>query len=139
VPGTRHSGKRSPSPSASARHSGKRFFNFFKRLRLMLPSNATFLFRVPAFPECCARGRWPSPSACLPRVSCPCRHSGKATFPECNSSPSATLGEDWLPRVPDFCHSGKCVALGKDCFSCSRRSSSRKFLKVKVLKTLSNL
>jgi hypothetical protein len=46
----------------------------------MLPSNATFLFRVPIFP-------------------------------------SATLGEDCLPRVPDFWHSGKCMALGKDCFS----------------------
>jgi hypothetical protein len=50
-------------------------------------------------------------------VSCPFRHSGKAIFPECSSSPSATLGEDWLPRVPDFWHSGKCVALGKVCFS----------------------
>jgi hypothetical protein len=43
-------------------------------------------------------------------------------FPECNSSPSATLGEGWLPRVPGFWHSGKCVALGKVCFSRSEWS-----------------
>jgi hypothetical protein len=86
VPGTRHSGKRSPSPSARSRLSGKSFSNFFKRLRLFAPSNAHFLFRVPFFPEC-------------------------------NSSPSATLGEDCLPRVPDFWHSGKYVALGEYCFS----------------------
>jgi hypothetical protein len=73
----------------------------------MLPSNVTFLFRVPVFPECCARGRLPFPSAGLPRVSRPFWHSGKAIFPECNSSPSAILGEDWLPQVPDFWHSGK--------------------------------
>jgi hypothetical protein len=87
---------------------GEEFFQFFsKRLRLMLPSNVTFLFRVSVFPECCARGRLSYPSAGLPRVSCPFWHSGKTIFPECNSSPSATLGEDWLPRVPDFWHSGK--------------------------------
>jgi hypothetical protein len=40
-------------------------------------------------------------------------------FPECISSPSATLGEDCLPRVPDFWHSGKHVALGEFCFSSS--------------------
>jgi hypothetical protein len=81
--GSRLSGKRSPSPSPRSRHSGKSFFSIFfcKRLRLMLPSNVTFLFRVPVFPECCARGRWPSPSAGLPRVSCrPIRHSGKGTY-----------------------------------------------------------
>jgi hypothetical protein len=100
VPVTRHSGKR-PFPECQGkgtrgrghlprvprkRHSGKSFSNFFKRLRLFTPSNATFLFRVPFFPEC-------------------------------NSSPSATLGEDCLPRVPDFWHSGKHVALGEYCFS----------------------
>ena len=131
MPATRHSGKR---PFAECQGQGARgrghlprvlglgsrgiaFPIFFKRLRLFAPSNATFLFRVPFFPECCARGRWPSPSAFLPRVLCPFRHSGKAIFPECNSSPSATLGEDCLPRVPDFWHSGKHVALGEFCFS----------------------
>jgi hypothetical protein len=96
VPGTRHSGKRSPSPSARTRHSGKSFFNFFcKRLRLVPPSNVPFLFRVPSspsvalgedglprvpvFPECHARGRPSSPSAILPRV----QHSGKIGFSEC--------------------------------------------------------
>jgi hypothetical protein len=63
----------------------------------MLPSNATFLFRV-------------------------------LVFPECNSSPSATLGEDWLPRVPDFWHSGKCVALGKDCFSRSDKKKKQWYI-----------
>jgi hypothetical protein len=114
VPGTRLSGKRSPSPSARARHSGKSFFQFFcKRLRVMLPSNATFFFVCPYSPSVALgedglRGRWPSPSAGLPRVSCSFRHSGKATFPECNTrarlaSPSArffgTRGSAW--------HSGK--------------------------------
>jgi hypothetical protein len=114
--GSRLSGKRSPSPSARARHSRKSFFQFFcERLRLLLPSNVTFLFRVQVFPECCARGRW------LPRV---------LVFPEWHallgtwgrpSSPSATLGEDWLLQVPNCWHSGKCVALGKFCFSRSDR------------------
>jgi hypothetical protein len=98
VPVTRHSGKR-PFPECLGTRGighlprvlglgtrGRVFSIFFKRLRLLSPSNGTFLFRVPVFPEC-------------------------------NSSPSATLGEDCLPRVPDFWHSGKCVALGKDCFS----------------------
>jgi hypothetical protein len=76
--GSRLSGKRSPSPSPRSRHSGKSFFSIFfcKRLRLMLPSNVTFLFRVPNIPECCAG---------LPRVSCPFRHSGEVIFPECNT------------------------------------------------------
>jgi hypothetical protein len=145
VPVTRHSGKR-PFPECQGQGTrgrgnlprvlglgtrGRAFPIFFKRLRLFAPSNATFLFRVPFFPECCARGRWPffpgpvwtrmkhgpSPSAFVPRVLCPFRNSGKAIFPECNSSPSATLGEDCLPRVPDFWHSGKHVALGEYCFS----------------------
>jgi hypothetical protein len=47
---------------------------------------------------------------------CPTSPSVAPVFPECHallgtrgrsSSPSATLGEDWLPRVPDFWHSGK--------------------------------
>jgi hypothetical protein len=80
---------------------------------------------VPVFPKCCTRGRWPSPSAWLPRVSCPFRHSGKPLFPECYSSPSATLGEEWLPQVPDFWHSGKHLALGEFCFS---RSDCRAIL-----------
>jgi hypothetical protein len=79
----------------------------------MWPSNTTFLFRVPVFPECCARGRRSSPSAFLPRVSCSFRHSEKTTFPECNSSPSATLGKSGFPECPIFgtrgsdWHSGK--------------------------------
>jgi hypothetical protein len=100
VPVTRHSGKRlfpeCRGPGTRGRGSlprvlglgtrGRAFPIFFKRLRLFAPSSATFLFRVPFFPEC-------------------------------NSSPSATLGEDCLPRVPNFWHSGKHVALGEYCFS----------------------
>jgi hypothetical protein len=56
---------RGPSPSARDKALGEEFFQFFKRRRLMLPPNATFLFRVPFFPECCARGRRPSPSVML--------------------------------------------------------------------------
>jgi hypothetical protein len=104
VPATRHSGKR-PFPECQGQGTrgrgslprvlglgtrGRAFPIFFKRFRLFAPSNATFLFRVPFFPEC-------------------------------NSSPSATLGEDW---VPDFWHSGKHVALGEYCFSRSERSYS---------------
>jgi hypothetical protein len=125
--GTWLSGKRSPSPTPSARawHSGTTFFQFFgERLRPMVPSNATFLFRVPSFPECCTQERLPSRSAALLRVSCASRHSGKPPFPECNTSPSATLGEDLLPRVPEIWQSGKRVALGK--FSFSRSGSSGK-------------
>jgi hypothetical protein len=100
VPETRHSGKR-PSPSARDKAlgeevafpecqwlgtRGRAFPIFFKRFRLLAPSNATLFFRV-------------------------------LVFPECFSSPSATLGEDCLPRVPDFWHSGKHVALGEFCFS----------------------
>jgi hypothetical protein len=58
-----------------------------------------------------------SPRVILPRVPWVLRHSGKPLFPECFSSPSATLGEDLLPRVPDFWHSGKSSALGKSWFS----------------------
>jgi hypothetical protein len=78
---------------------GRGFSFFFKRLRLVPPSNAPFLFRVPSslrvalgedglpwvlvFPECHAvlgtRGRPSSPRAILPRV----QHSGKIAFPEC--------------------------------------------------------
>jgi hypothetical protein len=83
-----------------------------------------FSFSCALSPECCSRGGWPSPSAGLPRVSCTFRHSGKPPFPECNSSPSATLGEDWLPRVLDFWHSGKHVTLGEFSFT---RSASHYF------------
>jgi hypothetical protein len=48
----------------------------------MLPSNATFLFRVPVFPEC-------------------------------NSSPSATLGEDFFPECPIFGTRGSAWHSGK--------------------------
>jgi transposase InsO family protein len=65
----------------------------------------------------CTRGRGSSPSASLPRVSWTIRHSGKTLFPECISSPSATLGEEFLPRVPDIWHSGKPEALGEFPFS----------------------
>jgi hypothetical protein len=117
---SRHSGKRPPSPSARPRLSGK---IFFKRFRPPPPSNANFFLRVPVFPECCTQGRWASPSASLPRVSRTHRQSGKPLFPECNSSPSATLGEEWLPRVPDFWHSGKYLTLGESCFSRSASMS----------------
>jgi hypothetical protein len=110
----RHSGKRCPSPSASPRLSGKIFLKRFRPPRRQM--QISFL-RVPVFPECCTRGRWSSSSASLHRVSGTYRHSGKPLFPECNSSPSATLGEEWLPRVPDFWHSGKYLTLGESCFS----------------------
>jgi hypothetical protein len=90
------SGKRSPSPSARAWHSGKTFFNFLANGSVQwFCEMLLFFFVCP-----------PSPSAALPRVSCPSRHSGKPPFPECNTSPSATLGEDFLPRVPEIWHSG---------------------------------
>jgi hypothetical protein len=63
-----------------------RFFPTVPSIRRpFAPSYAIFLFRVPLFPECCIWGRWPSPSALLPRVSCTYRHSGKPPFPECNT------------------------------------------------------
>jgi hypothetical protein len=58
-------------------------------------------------------------------------HSGKGVFPECHgllgtrgrlSSPSATLGEEFLPRVPDIWHSGKPEALGEFPFSRSGKT-----------------
>jgi hypothetical protein len=48
---------------------------------------------------------------------------------ERNSSSSATLGEDWLPRVPDFWHSEKRVALGKFSFSRSVDGLHRRALR----------
>jgi hypothetical protein len=53
-------------------------------------------------------------------------HSGKMAFPKCHAllgtreslpSLSVTLREDWLPRVPDFWHSGKHVTLREFSFS----------------------
>jgi len=76
-----------------------------------------FLCRVPIFPECCTRGRGPLPSADLYRVPGSLLHSGKSLFPECNSSPSATIGEDSLSRVPDFWHSGKPATLEEFCLT----------------------
>jgi hypothetical protein len=93
VPATRHSGKR-PFPECQGQGTrgrgslprvlglgtrGRAFPIFFKRFRCAVKCNFSF--------SC----------AFLPRVQ---------FFPECNSSPSATLGEDCLPRVPDFWHSG---------------------------------
>jgi hypothetical protein len=95
-----------------------------------------FLQTVPS--KCVVKCKFPFVSVPLPRVL----HSGKKAFPECHpspsamgfatlgkplfpeciSSPSATLGEDWLPRVPDFWHSGKTLALGE--FRFSRSASS---------------
>jgi len=69
------------------------------------------------FPECCARGRILFLSVILPRVPGSLQHSGKPLFPECNSSPRATLREDWVPRVLDFWLSGKPLTLGKFRFS----------------------
>jgi hypothetical protein len=94
-----HSGKR-PFPECYVEALGEvSRKNFLKRCRLFVPSNTTFLFRVPSFPsvalgedglprvssfpECHAllgtRGSLPSPSAILPRV----QHSGKIGFPGC--------------------------------------------------------
>jgi hypothetical protein len=101
------------------RHSGKAFSIFLADASVQCCCQVHFFSRVRVFPECCSRGRWPSPSVFLPRVSWPFKHSGKQFFPECNSSPNATLGEDCLPRVPGFWHSGKLVTLGEFRFSCS--------------------
>jgi hypothetical protein len=46
--------------------------------------------------------RFSSASIPLPRVSWTLRHSGKPLFPECNSSPSATLGKSFFPDCPIF-------------------------------------
>jgi hypothetical protein len=86
---------------------GRHFSLFWQRFRPKTPSTANFLLWVPLFPECCTRGRRLSPSVTLPRMPWVLRHSGKPLFPECISSPSATLGKDWLPRVPNFWHSGR--------------------------------
>jgi hypothetical protein len=102
----RHSRKRPPSPSVGPRLSGK---IFFKRFRPPPPSKANFLLRVPVFPECCTRG--------LPRVPLFLECRALIGTRESLSSPSATLGEEWLPRVPDFWHSGKYLTLGESCFS----------------------
>jgi hypothetical protein len=98
---------------------GRRFSFFLADASVQCCCQVHFFSRVRVFPECCSRGRWPSPSVFLPRVSWPFKHSGKQFFPECNSSPNATLGEDCLPRVPGFWHSGKLVTLGEFRFSCS--------------------
>ena len=98
--------------------SGKNFFHFkLQRRRRSGTSRNTFLPRVRLFPDCCARGRGLFSSVILPRVPGRLRHSGKPLFPECNSSPRATLGEDWVPRVLDFWLSGKPLTLGKFRFS----------------------
>jgi hypothetical protein len=108
VPGVGHSGKRSPPrvlevgsrgrghlPRVQEHGTREDLFQFFgKRFRPMLPSNPNFILRVLLFPECCTQGRWPSPSATLPRVSWASRHSGNALFSKCNTrgrfaSPSA--------------------------------------------------
>ena len=98
---------------------GEEFFFHFKlqRRRLLGTSRNTFLPRVLVFPECCARGSKLFPSVILPRVPGRLQLSGKPLFPECNSSPRATLGEDWVPRVLDFWLSEKPLTLGKFRFS----------------------
>jgi hypothetical protein len=95
-------GEESPSPSASMALGEALFIFFCERLRPMLPSNAPFLLRVPVFPECCTRGRWPSPSAWFPRVSCPFRHSGKPLFPECRLPRVLHSGKRGFPECPIF-------------------------------------
>jgi hypothetical protein len=100
VPVTRHSGKR-PFPECQGQGT---------RGRGHLPRVLGLGTRGRAFPIFFKRLRLfaPSNATFLFRV---------LFFPECNSSPSATLGEDCLPQVPDFWHSGKHVALGEYCFS----------------------
>jgi hypothetical protein len=73
----RHSGKRLAPPSAMERHSGKSVF-----------------LNISIFPH-----HFSFTSASLPRVSWILRHSGKPLFPECISSPSATLGEEFLTAL----------------------------------------
>jgi hypothetical protein len=67
--------------------------------------------------NCAVKCKFPFASAPLPRVL----HSRKMAFPECLPSPRVmrfpALGKDWLPRVPDFWHSGKNLALGEFHFS----------------------
>jgi hypothetical protein len=108
VPEKGRSGKRSPSPSARAWHSGKTFSNFLRTAPSNVAIKCTFSFECACLPECCTRGRWPSSSAWLPRVSCAFRHSGKPPFPECNTQGG---------------HSGNSVALRKFSFSCSDDST----------------
>jgi hypothetical protein len=90
-----------------------RHFSFFWQT---VPSKGTVKCEVPF-----VSARRLSSSVTLPRVPWVLRHSGKPLIPECISSPSATLVEDWLPRVPDFWHSGKSLALGEFRFSRSER------------------
>jgi hypothetical protein len=105
--GAWHLGKRSPSPSARAWHSGKTFFKFLandsvqccRQMQISFcecPSSPSVALgedgfpRVPPFPEC----------------------HGFCNTRESPSSPSA-----FLPRVPDFWHSGKSLTLGEFQFS----------------------
>jgi hypothetical protein len=89
-----HSGKRLASPSARESTQRRVFLN------------------ISIFPH-----NFSSTSASLARVPWTLRHSGKPLFLECISSSSATLGEEFLPRVPDIWHSGKPGALGEFPFS----------------------
>jgi hypothetical protein len=99
----RHSGKRLASPSARVRHSGKRLASpsakerhLWKSVLQISPfSHIIFCLLVPLFPEC----------------------HGLLGTRGTLSSPSATLGEEFLPRVPDIWHSRKPGALGEFPFS----------------------
>jgi hypothetical protein len=99
VSGTRHSGKRSPSPSTRDKALGKAFSIFLADASVQCYRQVHFfsvcasslsvalgedgLPRVSFFPEChgllSTRGSIPSSSAILHRV----QHSGKISFPEC--------------------------------------------------------
>jgi hypothetical protein len=88
---------------------------------------------LPQVPQPSTRGRDSSPSARMrhsgKRLASPSarvRHSGIRLFPECISSPSATLEEEFLPRVPDIWQSGKPEALGEFPFSRSEHTVTLK-------------
>jgi hypothetical protein len=105
--GAWHLGKRSPSPSARAWHSGKTFFKFLANDSVQCCRQMQI-----SFCECPS-----SPSVALgedgfPRVPPFAECHGFCNTWESPSSPSA-----FLPRVPDFWHSGKSLILGKFQFS----------------------
>jgi hypothetical protein len=105
-------------PGAQFWHSGKlkkkKKCNGVWRLAVMY----NFLPRVSLFPECNTRGRGPSPSAVLPRVPINLGHS-----------PSATLGEELVPRVHVFFGTrGSHIHSGKFQFSRSDSSHVQRLL-----------
>ena len=112
---------RAPCQRHSAKYFQKKIFaeclTIGTRQRRTWPNTVTrgSLCRVPLF---C---REPGTRQLLCRVPffAECPALGKELFAECNSLPSAALGKEGLCRVPDFLHSAKQFALGKDPVSSS--------------------